>query len=177
MNNDKENLDLHPEDEPLWLAAANTIISLTLAVSFLFLIPWRHYYEHTLLWDDAAGMAAFFGVITVLNAISLVVRARAVDVMNAKWTQIENRYVSLCLSTLANTFFSGGLALWSAREDLGLDRAICYAITALGTIGHTALFARRWDVSKGRADGLITTIYAILSVVITLTFVFNQDLF
>jgi hypothetical protein len=170
-------MDLQPDDEPIWLAAANTIISLMMACSFLFLIPWRHYYEHDLLWDDPTGMAAFFGVITVLNAFSLVVRARAVDVTNAKWTDTTNRYVSMTLSTLANTFFSGGLALWCVREDLHISRLICFTITVIGTVGHTLLFAKRWDLSKARGDGLITTIYGILSVVITLTFIFNQDLF
>jgi len=177
IDDEREQLDPHAEDEPVWLAAANTIISLTMAIAFLLLIPWRSYYEHHLLWDDATGMALFFGVITVLNSISLVVRTRAVDVAHAKWTQLDNRFVSMSLSTLANTFFSGGLAIWCVREDLNIDRAICYLITALGTFGHTALFAKRWEHSKARADGLITTIYGVLSIVITLTFMFNQDLF
>jgi len=177
VDDERNREESESDDEPMWLAASNAVVSLLMAVAFLMLIPWRQFYEHTLLWEDQQGMALFFGTITVLNAIALVIRARAVDETNAKWGDWQNRYVSMSLSTLANTFFSGGLAIWCAREDLGVSRVICYLITATGTFGHTALFAHRWQNSKGRADGLITTIYGVLSVVVTMTFLMNQDLF
>lgn len=174
---DREQNESEIDDEPIWLAAASTVQSLLLAVAFFMLIPWYSYYKNTLLWDDSSGLAVFFGVIAVLNALSLVVRAKAVDVTNAKWNQLTNRNVAMCGSYLANTLFWGGMAIWCVYRDLGVSRPLCYLITATGTFGHTALYAMRWQLTKAKSDGLITTVYGVLSVVITLAFLSGDDWF
>ncbi len=173
----EENREPNDPEEPIWISAATTIQSLLLAVACFMVIPWHYYYERILLWDDERGLAVFFGVLSILNAVSLVIRTKAVEVTNISWKRLENRHVALCGSYLCNTLFWCGLAIWCIDKDLGVSRNVCYLVTAAGTFGHTGLSYARWKITKGMGDNLITFVYGVLSVLITLTFLSGDNVF
>lgn len=174
---DDNNSAEKESEEPAWIPAATTIQSFLLAVAFFMAIPWHYYYERILLWDDERGLSVFFGVISILNAVSLVVRTKVVEAINVSWKKIENRHVALCASYLGNTLFWGGLAIWCVHKDLGINRNICYLVTATGTFGYTAVSYTRWQITKAMSDNFVTFAYGVISVIITLTFLSGDNLF
>lgn len=163
MNDRKDDDELPPDSEEqpasLWVNALG-VVSLMFFAAIIMYIPWGYYYKHTLLWDDDQGVSVFLGILSVLNAFSLLVRVRLVEETNTPWSKVEDQNVSMAISSLANILFWAGLALYLVAHDLNVNKTMSIAVAAVGSMGHAVLQFARWRATKLPSAGFLTAMYS-----------------
>lgn len=166
-NDDHNNPESGTRPPSLWVNAQG-VISILFIVVILLYLPWSYYCRHTLLRDDGQGIAAFLGVLSLLNALALLVRVRLVEETNTSWMNIKDNNVSMAADSMSNVLFFAGLSLWFVCKDLGISKVLCYFLALTGTMGHAVMHHWRWRVKRASSDGVLTTAYAIMTVALTL---------